>query len=148
MSQKVKTLEHIKVYGHMLDEILRKLVYNKAGHDKSKLEPPEEAVFEEYTQKLKDTTYGSEKYKQYLKEMGPALKHHYDNNPHHPEHFLNGIRGMSLMEIVEMLCDWKAASLRHADGNLRKSIEINQERFGYTDELKQIFLNTAEELRW
>jgi hypothetical protein len=41
-----------------------------------------------------------------------------------------------------MLCDWKAATLRHDDGDIRRSIEINQERFGYSDELKQILINT------
>lgn len=53
-----------------------------------------------------------------------------------------GIRGMSLLDLIEMLCDWKAATLRHNDGDIRKSIEINQKRFGYSDELKAIFLNT------
>jgi hypothetical protein len=47
-----------------------------------------------------------------------------------------------------MLCDWRAATLRHADGDLRRSIEINQKRFGYTDELKAVLLNTAERLRF
>jgi hypothetical protein len=53
-----------------------------------------------------------------------------------------GIRGMSLVDLTEMLCDWKAATLRHDDGDIRRSIEINQERFGYSDELKQILINT------
>lgn len=57
-----------------------------------------------------------------------------------------GIRGMSLLDIIEMLCDWKAATMRHADGDLAKSIEINQKRFGYSDELKVILQNTAREL--
>ena len=43
-----------------------------------------------------------------------------------------------------MLCDWKAATLRHKDGNLRKSIELNSKRFGYDNQLKQIFINTAK----
>jgi hypothetical protein len=33
--------------------------------------------------------------------------------------------------------------LRHETGCIYKSIEINQKRFGYSDELKQIFINTA-----
>jgi hypothetical protein len=53
-----------------------------------------------------------------------------------------GLHGMSLLDILEMLCDWKAATLRHHDGDIRRSIEINQGRFGYSDELKQILLNT------
>lgn len=56
------------------------------------------------------------------------------------------IRGMTLMDLVEMICDWKAATERHDDGDIRKSIELNQGRFGYSDELKQIFLNTIDHL--
>ena len=43
-----------------------------------------------------------------------------------------------------MFCDWKAATERHNDGNLLKSIQINAQRFGYDDQLKRIFLNTAK----
>lgn len=51
---------------------------------------------------------------------------------------------MTLVDIVEMLCDWKAASLRQNDGNLLKSIETNAQRFGYDDQLRRIFVNTAK----
>jgi hypothetical protein len=44
---------------------------------------------------------------------------------------------------LEMIADWKAASLLHTDGDIFKSIEINQKRFGYSDELKSIFNNTV-----
>ena len=44
--------------------------------------------------------------------------------------------------LLEMLCDWIAATKRHNNGDIRKSIEINQKRFGYSDELKQILFNT------
>ena len=49
---------------------------------------------------------------------------------------------MNLLDIIEMLCDWKAATKRHNNGNIIKSIEQNQKRFRYSNELKQIFLNT------
>ena len=74
--------------------------------------------------------------------MKPTLDHHYKFNQHHPEYFDKGIQGMNLLDIVEMLCDWKSATERHDDGNIFKSIEINQKRFGYSDELKQILLKT------
>lgn len=59
-----------------------------------------------------------------------------------PEH---GIHGMTLLDLVEMFCDWKAATLRHKDGDIRRSIELNQKRFGYSDDLKRILLNTVED---
>lgn len=51
---------------------------------------------------------------------------------------------MNLVDIVEMICDWKASSMRQHDGNLLKSIEANAKRFGYSGQLKQIFINTAK----
>jgi hypothetical protein len=56
------------------------------------------------------------------------------------------LRGMSLLDLIEMAMDWWAASMRHNDGNVFKSVEINQKRFGYSDELKQILMNTYVEM--
>lgn len=136
------TLEHIRVVGTFIDRCVRDLQQRTAEHDRSKLESPEVEVFDEFTPKLHHTTYGSEEYKGFLAAMRPALEHHYANNPHHPDHHAAGVRGMSLLDILEMLCDWKAATMRHDDGDIRRSVEFNQGRFGYSDELKQILLNT------
>ena len=78
--------------------------------------------------------------------MKPALNHHYATYRHHPEHFQNGINDMNLIDIVEMIADWKAASERQKDGNLLVSIEKNAKRFHLDDQLKQILINTAKTL--
>ena len=108
------------------------------------MESPEVEIFTEYTPKLAVTNYGSEEYQEFLKEMKVALDHHYANYRHHPEHFPKGINDMNLIDIMEMLCDWKASTMRQHDGNLLKSIEMNAQRFGYNNQLKQIFINTAK----
>lgn len=51
---------------------------------------------------------------------------------------------MNLLDVVEMICDWKAATLRQKDGNLLKRIEINAQRFGFDEQFTQILLNTAK----
>jgi len=51
---------------------------------------------------------------------------------------------MTLIDVIEMFCDWKCASERHADGDILKSIEINCKRFNIDQQLRQIILNTAE----
>jgi len=140
----VQTYEHKQNVNIYINSIIRDLLSRGILHDNSKLESPEVEIFAEYTPKLAKSTYGSDEYKGFLKEMGVALEHHYKNNRHHPEYFDNGLKGMTLVDLVEMLCDWKAATLRHNDGDILKSIELNQKRFGYTDELKQIFINTVE----
>jgi len=194
------TLTHIRNVQSKLNAVARELIIRGEKHDASKLLPPEKEIFDEYTPKLKNSTYGSDEYKGFLKGMGEALKHHYDNNSHHPEHYRlqcpkcnqyfpenkckciqfdnghdssekflcpnctiennifstkdemiddnyvkdRGINGMTLIDVIEMFCDWKAASERHADGDILKSIEINGKRFNIDQQLKQIILNTAE----
>lgn len=140
----VDTIEHIAVFRIMIYIIIQELAFRHRDHDASKLVEPEKDIFDEFTPKLANTTYGSDEYKEHLKGMGKALEHHYSVNRHHPEHFENGIKDMDLVDMVEMLCDWKAASIRHNDGDVLKSIEINQQRFGYSDELKSILINTLK----
>jgi hypothetical protein len=146
------TQAHIGAVQELLEEVIGDLRYRSAMHDGSKLQEPEKAMFDRVTPLLRDSTYGSDEYKEFLRGMGEGLRHHYEVNDHHPEHWTadgrQGIAGMSLMAIMEMLTDWKAATLRHADGDLRRSIEQNQERFFYTDEVKMILLHTAEDLGW
>lgn len=148
-SESVKeTKKHIKRVKELLSSVCTKLRIRSDKHDASKLKEPEVSIFEEYTKKLKDTEYGSKEYKQYLKEMKPALDHHYQENSHHPEHFDKGIEGMSLLDLIEMLSDWRAATERNKDGDIKKSIEINTERFSIDKQLKQILLNTIKEMHW
>lgn len=138
------TKEHISQVREFMLMFAQELIKRALAHDKSKLENPEVDIFTEYTPKLKHSTYGSDEYKMFLKEMQVALKHHYSNNSHHPEHYENGIRGMDLADAVEMICDWKAATMRHADGDITKSIELNKNRFNYSSDLEQIFKNSVK----
>lgn len=138
------TNEHIKDVENNLYFFITELINRSLVHDKSKIEEPELKTFAEMTPKLKSSTYGSEEYKGFLEQMKIALSHHYANNRHHPEHFKDGIRGMNLVDLVEMVCDWTAAVKRHDDGDIYSSIEKNQKRFGYSDELKQILRNTVD----
>ena len=142
----VETQKHIENVRKYIRVMTDKLTARGVEHDRLKLESPEVDVFAEYTPKLASATYGSEEYLTFLKEMDVALQHHYANYRHHPEHFAKGINDMNLIDIAEMLCDWKAAAMRQNDGNLLKSIEMNAQRFGYDDQLKQIFINTARML--
>lgn len=140
----IETYKHIEKVRELIRVFIGKLVTRAIDHDKLKLESSEVEVFTEYTPKLAETTYGSEEYTNYLQEMNGALQHHYANYRHHPEHFDKGINDMNLVDLVEMFCDWKASSMRHIDGNLLKSIDINASRFNMSSQLKQIFINTAK----
>ena len=138
------TYKHISRIRNLINICCIELMKRGESHDQSKLVNPEIELFTEYTPKLANCTYGSDEYKQFLGNMKPALDHHYANNRHHPEHFKNGVDEMNLIDMVEMLCDWKAASERHNDGNIRKSIENNANRFNMSPQLVKIFENTAD----
>lgn len=142
------TRKHVAQVVILLGQVIADLAHRSTVHDASKFEEPELSVFNEYTPKLRDSTYGSDEYKGFLVGMGEALEHHYAVNDHHPEHFVCGVADMDLIQLIEMLADWKAATLRHADGSLDRSITQNAERFGYGPELERMLRHTAERLGW
>ena len=142
------TVNHIARVRSLMAQMQHNLHVRGTVHDDSKLKSPEKEIFDVMTPKLKACTYGSDEYKGFLAEMKVALDHHYAANTHHPEHYKEGIRGMDLLDLIEMFCDWKAATERHADGSLEKSIQINQKRFNYSDDIKAIFENTRVRIGW
>ncbi len=142
----VDTLKHIKRVNQSLIEAASELIRRANCHDDSKLKDPEKPVFDEHTPLLKASTYGYEGYNKFFTLLKPALDHHYKHNSHHPEHYSNGVNGFDLFDLTEMFFDWKAATERHNDGNIFKSIEINKERFGLSDQVCDIFRNTANKL--
>lgn len=143
-----ETLQHIKRVNELLINAASELLRRAVQHDSSKLESPERELFEEYSNRLKGCTYGSDEYREFLKGLKVALDHHYPNNSHHPEHYENGIDGFNLFDLVEMFFDWKAATERHANGDIRKSIDINKERFNVSEQVCNIFRNTADKMGW
>lgn len=138
-----ETLDHIRTVGIFINRLARELLLRASKHDTSKLLPPEKEMFDEVVGTLKGLTYGSEEYQQALKDLQPALKHHYENNSHHPEHYENGIDDMCLIDVIEMFADWCAATHRHDDGDIRKSIEHNKGRFEMSEQLARLFKTTA-----
>ena len=144
MNSKQETLEHIKRVSYYLSEFSKEMLRRGQIHDQSKLESPELEMFDEVTGVLRGLTYGSDEYKKQLTKLKPALDHHYAHNSHHPEHYTNGIDGFDLFDLVEMFYDWKAASERHANGDIVKSIKINKDRFKMSEQLVNIFNNTAK----
>lgn len=144
------TLEHILRVRELLYIAQNKLEARGFAHDLSKLQEPEKSVFDACVPKLKEMAYGSDEYKAALDELRPALAHHYATNSHHPEHFIKeGVSGMSLLDVLEMLCDWKAATERmKGGGDIRRSLEINTERFKLSPQLASILGNTIREMGW
>ena len=143
------TLLHSLRVGAFMVDILQEGMRRAVQHDLSKTEPPEVELFDRMTPRLSSMAYGSPEYAASLAELKPALDHHYAHNRHHPEHFDQGVNGMTLIDLVEMVADWRASTERMGGtGDLRKSIAINMERFGITPQLAGILVNTAVHFGW
>jgi len=138
------SIAHINRVGELMNDVIEELQNRARSHDQTKLADPEKELFDEYIPKLKSCTYGSNEYKKFLKELKVALDHHYSNNSHHPEHYKNGVDDFDLFDLIEMFVDWKAATERHDDGDIMKSIDINKTRFNLSDQVYNILKNTAK----
>jgi hypothetical protein len=139
-----ETLKHIKQVNDFLINFSIELLKRAQKHDLSKLESPEKELFDEMTPILENLEYGSVEYYKSLEKLKPALDHHYDNNSHHPQYYPNGVNDMTLIDLIEMFCDWKAAVLRTKNGDIEKSIQINANRFDLSNQLTEIFTNTLK----
>lgn len=143
-----ETAKHIRRVQHLMNEAMVALLVRAAEHDASKWSSEEWPYFAEATSRLRGLTYGSAEYRDSLDSIRPGVEHHTHTNSHHPECHARGIVGMSLLDLLEMLADWKAAGERHADGSLTKSLTHNAERFEIPDALAAVLRNTAVELGW
>lgn len=137
-------------------EWLRRMV----RHDVSKFRWSEARGFASTIFELRRTTYGSDAYRALLARIEPSLRLHYARNDHHPEFWAGEARRMAddLGEPVEpwrmmpriarmeMLCDWAAACRRHDDGDLRRSIVVNQRRFGFDEDERRLLGRWASRL--
>lgn len=142
------TVRHIMTVQSRISEVISRLQQRALWHDQSKLAPPEKEGYDKLTAQLQDLVYGSDEYRAALAEAQPVIEHHYQANSHHPEHYPNGVAGMSLLDLVEMVCDWKAASARTKQGSIAQSLVHNKQRFGIDDQLASILENTVKELSW
>lgn len=142
------TADHIRRVGGYLIHCAHDLTKRAVVHDASKWSEREWPGFADATPQLAGLTYGSDEYKAALRKIDPSIKAHYAVNDHHPEHHASGIDGMSLFDLIEMLCDWKAAGERHANGSMLRSFEVNRDRFKISPQLEAVMRNTADAMGW
>ena len=142
------TAEHIAKVQKAMVQMLDNLYARATVHDASKLKEPELSGYAALEARLDAVQYGTPEYAAALEEGKEPIAAHYAANSHHPQHYENGIAGMSLLDILEMFCDWYAAGQRTKGGSLKRSLEVNRTRFGADPLLAQIFENTRIEMEW
>ena len=129
-----------------LQRVIDDLHKRADNHDDDKLEGEILDSFYEISGKFEHAKFGSKEYENVLEKLKPTLDKHYAINEHHPQHNENGISGMNLMAMLEMLVDWKSASSAYGDTSFLTSMEINKKRFDIDEQLYRVLLNTAQSL--
>lgn len=143
--EQIDTEEYIK--GHIsrvrrhIDIFIQLLLKRAINHDKSKLEEPEISWWKEMDKEPR-YPYGSEEYKQKIKRWDKVFKHHYKYNRHHPEHYDYGVSEMTLVDIVEMMCDWLGYKDTITISEALKVCDEQMKRYNISDDVRQIIFNT------
>lgn len=140
------TKDHIDIVRGLLADVCRDLTRRGKVHDRSKLIEPEKSGFDIIRPRLDRDDIDSDAYRATLREFETILRHHYDHNSHHPEHYPDGIAGMTLWDVAEMVCDWAAASQRKPGGKVRLDWAVK--RFGIEPQLACILANTVTAMGW
>jgi len=135
---------HRKLVKALANIFICKLARDAIDHDMSKLSSPEKEQYDKMIGEKGKHPYDSPEYNENIAVLGKALDHHYKYNSHHPEHFKDGISGMTLIDLVMMYIDWKASMLENPKGDMCRSIHLGAERFSMDSQLVAIFENTTE----
>lgn len=144
--------EHMTNVRINLDTFCSELRMRAVLHDLSKLEEPEFTGFMNAQEGFEQLTaaghkYGSPEYRAHCKTILPAIKHHQAHNRHHAEYHRDGVKDMTLVDIIEMVSDWKAASDRE-NNDFNISLEICLEKYVESQELRCMIRNTVLALGW
>lgn len=143
IEDQVKTIitikRHITLVQKFLVSLAKQLEKRAIEHDVSKFNEDEFFGFVQINRVAREHKYGSDEYRASLNAVEPnPIKLHYSRNSHHPEYHKNGVSDMSLIDIIEMVIDWKAASLTYGQSSLEESLEVSIKRFRLNPE--QVYL--------
>lgn len=133
---------HVQLF---LIRVIEQIHVRLFHHDLSKLSRPEVTAFAKCAEQLETTDPSTLEHKRASNEMKKAIEKHYASNRHHPEHFESGINGMNLIDLIEMLCDWKALSLL-GEVTAQEFLDDAADRYGINDQLYNVLANTLAEM--
>ena len=145
----VKILAHCQRVRASLVGFANAMIMRAVTHDESKWQDDEFAGFVHINQIAREHEYGSPEYMASIRETG-AVALHYSRNSHHPEHYPNGVDDMTLLDIIEMVADWKAASETYGRTSLEDALVTHAERFGLKDKhlyLVRLIIEALEQWR-
>jgi hypothetical protein len=151
-SSKEGTLEHIRRVNQLVIGCSKEMLDRAVNHDATKIVETELSGFNHLDPEFRKLPYGSPEYFQIVNksEAKKAIAHHHKHNSHHPEYYEDGIIDMNMFDIIEMLCDWKAASERNTsdDNKFEQHLQYNYKRYKVPIDIQIIINNTAVALKF
>lgn len=141
-------LMHIYEVAENLAQIRHDLELRGMAHDRTKLDDPEFSAFVQTRPKFKKADYGSQEYQKCVEIIRPAINHHYQNNRHHTAYHANGFDDMNLIDILEMLADWKAANRRNPNLSFVESLPIAFQKYHIPENMQKHIIATLKYLKW
>ena len=142
------TIMHVKEVQNNLRDMIGNLEKRGIIHDLSKFQEPEFSVFCSTRPEFVKVNYGTPEYKAVCEKAKKGVDHHYENNRHHTAFHENGIKDMNLLDVLEMLADWKAANRRSPDLNFKDSLPRCFEKYKMDKTLQNLIINTINHLNW
>jgi len=142
------TLLHISEVQENLERIATELRQRGLAHDRTKLQELEFDAFVSTRDRFKKTNYGTPEYQVLIDEVKPAVDHHYQNNRHHTGFHETGIGDMNLIDVIEMICDWRAAARRSPDKAFKDTLDYAYKKYNISEQFGVIILNTLKDLGW
>lgn len=135
---------HINRVRKWMSAFIAALENRSATHDQSKLEENEILGWIQMDQEPR-YDYGTLEYTSKKERYSWLFDKHYAANRHHPEYFeihKNKEAEMDLIDLIEMICDWVSYKddIRYTEAS--KLVEVQCDRFGFSEELKQLMINT------
>lgn len=138
-------IEHRNKVSFMLKQIARLLEARADQHDLSKFDLEEFQGFCELDNARK-YEYGSPEYEAVV-HGNTAAKLHVSRNRHHLEYHPGGLGDMSMIDVIEMLCDWEIArQQRDTEIDIDVTWQTRQRRFDLSDEETVFLRNIWEKL--
>jgi len=142
------TIIHVSEVQENLQWMIHDLTMRSIVHDRSKFQDPEFSVFCSTRPEFKKANYGTPEYAAVCQKAKEGVEHHYRHNRHHTAYHENGVKDMNLLDVLEMLADWKAASRRSPDLTFADSLNTAFKKYEIGPELQNLILNTINWLHW
>lgn len=142
-----KHVQHRYYVHFFVTKLIEELLLRANLHDISKLTSEEFDGFAKSIYYLKGPWGQEARPPEILKRLKQSLVTHYAYNDHHPEYFQNGMKDMDLIQMLELIVDWRAAMIGQGNHDIEETLRVGQERFKYPDYVKDILRNTFKTIQ-